>query len=163
MDFNKLLKESGQQAFPRDSKTITEDNGYVKTSALDIKRSFMYGKDYVAAYGTTVSSLENEKQTVSDDCVVMFDDTTHGYPASLKAFSKYQILTKPNGKTQGVAVKKDATVYLSKKMTEPFSATIWNGDVLQGKVGDYLVANVANNDYRIVASEIFLKSYKQGE
>lgn len=145
---------------PKDKNLVTRENGFIPTKALDITRFYMYGKSYIEDYGPTVTSLEGV-QNVTEDCIVLFDDCTNliGYPASAKAFAKYDKLV--DDFKGGIAVKKDSTEYLSKKMDAIFSAVIWNGDVITGKVGDYLVANVENDDYRIVAAEVFEKSYAQ--
>jgi hypothetical protein len=150
-------------SFPNDKDYVTEANGFKKTKALDITRFFMYGKDYIAKYGKSIKSLENTNQTVTEDSIVMFDDISKliGYPANQKAFSKYEIITDSKNGIVGKAVKRDTTEYLSKQMDQEFSAVIWNGDVLNGNVGDFLVANVPNNDFRIVDKNIFKKSYKQ--
>lgn len=140
---------------------ISKENGFFKGKAKPIVRKFMYGSDYIRVYGKTVKSLENERQTVTSDSFVMFDDVEKllGYPASEKAFSKYKIKKNLGTDFIGEAVKNDPTEYQIKKMGIKFKVTIRNGDELIGKKGDYLVVNVANEDYRIIAAKKFPESY----
>jgi hypothetical protein len=141
---------------------VSISNGFKLTEALPVVRKFLRGRDYIRLYGTTVISLEGV-QTVVDDCVVMFDDfnTMTGYPVGQSSFDKYEIMNDSNGTNPGTATKRDTTIYLSKQFKEDtFRCSIWNGSVLESIPSDYLVANVSNEDYRVLKSNIFDISYK---
>jgi hypothetical protein len=137
-------------------------NGFQLTSALPVTREFMYGRQYMQQYLTDkINSYEKDGQLVSETDIIMWDDFKKkiGYPINKESFAKYVIDNEPYGTFLGRATKFDSTLYLSKQIFQPFFATVWNGEELPGKPGDYLVVQLEKNDYRIINQHIFPKTY----
>jgi len=151
---------------PKDSKgnviQINVQNGFKKVKARPAERMFMLKEQYEAKYGPTVSSHEKQDQSIEGAYAIMFDSFQNkiGYPVNEESFSKYNVRVKSSAELPGLAVKDDPVTYLGKQMKEEFTAVIWNGETLPGKPGDYLVANPAKEDYRVINNLIFQKTYE---